>query len=314
MYLSGQQLKKLQEALINAFPNPASLEHMLTFELNKNLKAIAGEGSLQDVVFKLIQAANSQGWVKELIIAALNSNSGNPKLKAFAKKIGINNPPISLNNHLSKILAVIVGVVSTTVFLSQLPKSAENTGANTNPTKISTTPEPTPETTRSTKDFYDLAISEYKKGEYDEAIDFYNKAIELDPNNADYYYGRGLARFKSRDNTGAIQDSDKAIELNPKNYKYYALRGYARRNLKDNRGAILDYTEAIRYRKYANYYEIIAELYLELGNKDKAVDYYQKAIQSYNQNGKEKESRKAQEELDFLCQNHPEPLRRCKTI
>ena len=85
MQLSAQQLKELQLALIDAFPNTTSLERMLLFELGKNLKTIAGEGSLEDMVFQLIQTAISQGWVKNLVGAACNSNPGNPRLMAIAR-------------------------------------------------------------------------------------------------------------------------------------------------------------------------------------------------------------------------------------
>jgi hypothetical protein len=117
MGLSGNQLKELQLALIDAFPNTASLEQMLSFELNQNLRAIAGEGSLQDIVFKLIQAAISQGWVEDLVRAACNDNPGNQKLKAIAKELLlnsnpekstvllINNPPKE-TNQLQKILVL----------------------------------------------------------------------------------------------------------------------------------------------------------------------------------------------------------------
>ncbi|SRR5579883_1116896 len=85
MGLSGQQRKQLQSALIDAFPTTASLEQMLAFGLDKNLRAIAGEGSLQDIIFKLIQVANAEGWVEDLVRAARDSNPGNPQLKAIAE-------------------------------------------------------------------------------------------------------------------------------------------------------------------------------------------------------------------------------------
>ncbi|MHC5861642.1 effector-associated domain EAD1-containing protein [Nostoc sp.] len=85
MSLSGQQRKELQLALIDAFPTLASLEQMLSFELDKNLRTIAGEGSLQDIVFKLMQTANSQGWVEDLVRAALKSTPRNPRLRAIAE-------------------------------------------------------------------------------------------------------------------------------------------------------------------------------------------------------------------------------------
>lgn len=74
MSLSGQQRKKLQEALIDAFREKSSLEQMLSYELDKNLDAIAGGGNLEVVVFNLIKTADSQGWVENLICAARKSN------------------------------------------------------------------------------------------------------------------------------------------------------------------------------------------------------------------------------------------------
>lgn len=85
--LSGQQRKELHNALIDAFPNATSLERMLTFELDKNLRAIAGEGSLQDITFKLIEVANSQGWVAGLVRGACNDNPGNQLLQAIATEL-----------------------------------------------------------------------------------------------------------------------------------------------------------------------------------------------------------------------------------
>ena len=87
MSLSGQYLKKLQEALIDAFPMKSSLEQMLSFELDKNLDAIAGGGSLETVVFNLIKVANSQGWVEDLVCKAYKYNSGNLRLKAIAEEL-----------------------------------------------------------------------------------------------------------------------------------------------------------------------------------------------------------------------------------
>jgi CHAT domain-containing protein len=87
MSLLGQQRRELQNALIDAFPDIASLQQMLTFELDKNLRAIAGEGSLQEIVFKLIQAADAQGWVEDLVRAAQKENPRNSKLNAIAQKL-----------------------------------------------------------------------------------------------------------------------------------------------------------------------------------------------------------------------------------
>lgn len=106
MNLSGQQRKKLQEALINAFPNMTSLEQMLSYELDRNLRVIAGEGSLQEIVFKLIQAASCQGWLQDLIRAACNENPENQQLKDIAQELlpnpDLEPPLVSLANNPQK--------------------------------------------------------------------------------------------------------------------------------------------------------------------------------------------------------------------
>jgi predicted NACHT family NTPase len=81
---SRQQLKQLQLALINAFPSRALLERLLYFELEKNLNEITRESDLQEIVFKLIQTAESQGWLIDLVSAAHKENPGNSKLTAIA--------------------------------------------------------------------------------------------------------------------------------------------------------------------------------------------------------------------------------------
>ena len=81
MGISGLQRKQLQEALIDAFPDKASLEQMLSFELDKNLDEIIIAPSLKEIVFNLIKKASAENWVKDLISAARKSNPGNQILK-----------------------------------------------------------------------------------------------------------------------------------------------------------------------------------------------------------------------------------------
>ncbi|NJM17551.1 MAG: trypsin-like peptidase domain-containing protein [Richelia sp. RM2_1_2] len=83
MKLFGDELKKLSEALLDAYRNHNALKRMVKFKLEENLDAIAGRGILRDVVFDLIDWAEAEGKLELLIIGAYEENSGNPKLKAF---------------------------------------------------------------------------------------------------------------------------------------------------------------------------------------------------------------------------------------
>ncbi|GAB1543381.1 hypothetical protein NUACC21_60550 [Scytonema sp. NUACC21] len=87
MKLSGQQIEKLRDALISAFPEQSQLEQFVRFKFSQNLNAIAMGSDLKYIVFKLIQTAESQGWVKELIVAARESNPKNPELYVCAQEL-----------------------------------------------------------------------------------------------------------------------------------------------------------------------------------------------------------------------------------
>ncbi|KST63177.1 hypothetical protein BC008_13030 [Mastigocoleus testarum BC008] len=113
MNISGPQSKKLTYALMDAFPNKASLEQMLSFELDKNLDSIAGGSNLQVIVFNLIKVSKAENWIEDLIAAARRSNPGNLSLQAIAEEllqnsqpevISIPNTPIQQNTQQQKIL------------------------------------------------------------------------------------------------------------------------------------------------------------------------------------------------------------------
>jgi tetratricopeptide (TPR) repeat protein len=60
-----------------------------------------------------------------------------------------------------------------------------------------------------------------RQGNYKEALNEYNLAIEGDANNAIYYANRGLAHQKLFNHNQAITDLEKAISLNPNYSKTY---------------------------------------------------------------------------------------------
>ena len=62
---------------------------------------------------------------------------------------------------------------------------------------------------------------------YNEAINLFNEALQLNPNLADAYNTRGWTYFCLKQYERAIQDFNKAIELNPNFFEAYANRGYA---------------------------------------------------------------------------------------
>ena len=71
-------------------------------------------------------------------------------------------------------------------------------------------------------------------GEYEKAIECFDKAIELDPNDADAYNNRGVAYYNLEEYERAIEDYDKAIALDPNYAKAYENRRIAYARLGQN--------------------------------------------------------------------------------
>jgi tetratricopeptide (TPR) repeat protein len=98
-------------------------------------------------------------------------------------------------------------------------------------------------------------LARRQQGDLPGAIADYDRAIELEPDDATAYTNRGLARYDQKDLPGAIADYDRAIELNPDDATAYTNRGNARRQQGDLPGAIADYDRAIELKpEYATAY------------------------------------------------------------
>jgi len=71
----------------------------------------------------------------------------------------------------------------------------------------------------------DQGIASCEAGRYDQALQEFNEALKLKPNDASLYDYRGMAyRCKGQDEK-AIQDFNKAMELDPKFARAYRNRG-----------------------------------------------------------------------------------------
>ncbi|MFT6865675.1 MAG: tetratricopeptide (TPR) repeat protein [Cyclobacteriaceae bacterium] len=67
--------------------------------------------------------------------------------------------------------------------------------------------------------------------DFDQAVDFYTKSLENDPNFASAYNNRGVARIEDGHSYEAIQDYNQAIAINPDYYEAIFNRAYAYENI-----------------------------------------------------------------------------------
>eukprot|EP00484_Ammonia_sp_Unknown_P019832 CAMPEP_0197024916 /NCGR_PEP_ID=MMETSP1384-20130603/5378_1 /TAXON_ID=29189 /ORGANISM="Ammonia sp." /LENGTH=678 /DNA_ID=CAMNT_0042453383 /DNA_START=192 /DNA_END=2228 /DNA_ORIENTATION=+ len=71
----------------------------------------------------------------------------------------------------------------------------------------------------------DRGNEQFQNQNYQKAIEFYSKAIELEPNNHTFYSNRSAAYNSSGQYEEALQDADKCIELQPDWAKGYVRKG-----------------------------------------------------------------------------------------
>ena len=88
--LTGIPFKEFRDALISAYPISFNFQEMLTLYLERDLARITNPLNNMDMIaFQVIQAADAQGWSRELLLGARAGVPGNPDLLAVAQKYGL---------------------------------------------------------------------------------------------------------------------------------------------------------------------------------------------------------------------------------
>jgi tetratricopeptide (TPR) repeat protein len=114
------------------------------------------------------------------------------------------------------------------------------------------------------------------------SIFLWNRILEgnydFEPDTAEQYTMRGIAKFYKQEFDNSIDDYDRALNLN-KNY-HYALksRAFTLKYLGKIEEAIVDLNNAIRIQPKGEYYDDLAEIYSQLGENKTALYLHQKAI------------------------------------
>ncbi|MDD5046247.1 MAG: tetratricopeptide repeat protein [Bacteroidales bacterium] len=86
------------------------------------------------------------------------------------------------------------------------------------------------------------------EGRYQQAIDNFNKLIQLDPNLHEAYFFRGIGKYNLGDFLGARADFDKALSIHPIFTLAYHYRAITHSRLGDYEKALADLQEAIDLR------------------------------------------------------------------
>jgi tetratricopeptide (TPR) repeat protein len=139
---------------------------------------------------------------------------------------------------------------------------------------------------RSAKAYLERGFAQSQQKDYQKAIEYYTKAIEIKPDYSHAYLERGFAHYHSNNKQAAIQDYSQAIEIDGDwglfNLPYaYLERGLAYEFLEDKKGAIENYTQAITLKSsYSRAYLERGYAHYQLGDKEAAIKDYTQAIET----------------------------------
>ncbi|PIR21190.1 MAG: hypothetical protein COV45_00150 [Deltaproteobacteria bacterium CG11_big_fil_rev_8_21_14_0_20_47_16] len=143
------------------------------------------------------------------------------------------------------------------------------------PAPAATPPAAQPNTQAAAENDLRIARSQYSAGEYDESLKSFQKAVELDPNNASIHNDMGLALLKKELYTSAETHFAKALELDDSCAECYNNLGYLKTILDQPMEAEKYLQKAVALNpSYPDPYFNLAVLYEKQGNIGKAVENY----------------------------------------
>jgi adenylate cyclase len=125
----------------------------------------------------------------------------------------------------------------------------------------------------------DLGFAYYVAGRYPEAIAQYHKTIDLDPNA--YFVHSNLRQVLelNGDLRGAVAEYEKAVSLDDDPYSL-ALLGHGKALTGDRDAALKILQQLSKPKRYLPDYSV-AMVYLGLGDKDKAMDWFEKSFATH---------------------------------
>lgn len=124
-------------------------------------------------------------------------------------------------------------------------------------------------------DYQAMGEVQYKKGNREKAVSYFNKALEKDPDNIEAYSGRGMSYFALGDFSKAIEDFDKVRRAEPYRSEAYSALGSAYASYEKYDQAVIVLKKALELNP-SNVEAIIA-----LGSVYMKQDKYQAALEEY---------------------------------
>ncbi len=137
-------------------------------------------------------------------------------------------------------------------------------------------------------DFYISAGLAYGIGKkYDQAVADFNRAISIDPSNAEAYNNRGLYLTEKGSIDSALVNFDQAIKLKNDFYQAYYNKGNALAKAGNFSGAVAQYQESMKFKPgYIDALLNMGNSYAAMGDYKNALNCFQQVEKSEPQNSK----------------------------
>ena len=105
---------------------------------------------------------------------------------------------------------------------------------------------------QTASEWFDKGYIATNNKQFESAIEYFDKAIELNPNYTLAYFSRGFSKLNLMEFQEAIFDFDKTIQLTPNNALAYSLRGFCKLNLEKHKEAIADFKKVLSFEPNNN--------------------------------------------------------------
>lgn len=177
---------------------------------------------------------------------------------------------------------------------------------------------PSPETSSRDQGYFIQGNRLYEEQKYQQALEKYTQAIELNPKLTDAYNNRGVIRYVLEDFQGALEDYTQVIRLNPDFADAYNNRGVVKYDLEDYQGAIKDYNQALKLNsKFTDGYYNRGVAKYEIKDYEGAIEDFTQSIDldpdfadAYYQRGNAYsycgETKKAKEDFETAIELNPD--------
>jgi len=141
--------------------------------------------------------------------------------------------------------------------------------------------------TKPAYDAYDKGREALAKGDVDMAKRLAQRAVSLEPKEAQFYGLMGDIEQKGSRLKGAVQQYNKAARLNPNFFYYYLQRGKVNERLNFTGQARSDLEHSVQLLPTADAYNALGNLARKAGRLDEAKAYYAKVAASQGELGKQ---------------------------